>query len=597
MIGNCRSAALVCRSGSIDWLCLPRFDGAACFAAILGTSQNGRWLLAPVDERATSTRQYRDGGLVLETTWATSTGTARVIDFMPVDGERVGVMRMVEGLEGSVAFAEELVIRFDYGRTIPWVSNVDGNLRAIAGPDLLLRRSPIEVEGVNMHSEAKFTVHKGESIPFSLDHGASHLPPPAAMDVRDALVLTDAFWHAWARDCDDAGELAPLVRRSLLVLKGLSYLPTGGIVAAPTTSLPERIGGERNWDYRFCWARDATYVLTALMNAGYRDEALAWREWIHRAIAGTPEQLQIMYGLSGERRLHEHELPWLPGYENSSPVRIGNAASEQFQLDVYGELAGAFDDGFRQGIFAEPIDAGEGYADSMQVLFLGHLEKIWNTPDEGIWEIRGEPRHFVHSKVMAWLAFRRAADQTHNHASNEHRQRWAALADQIHAQVCEQGVDKDGQHFVQSYGSRELDASLLVVTLSGFLPKSDVRVINTVEGIESRLRVQGLVRRYDTGSGVDGLEAGEGMFLACSFWLVENYVMLGRMDDARKLFNELVALCNDVGLLAEEYDPVAKRQLGNFPQAFSHVALVNAAYSIARAKSSIEHSHAPNHLS
>ncbi|TCV94107.1 GH15 family glucan-1,4-alpha-glucosidase [Luteibacter rhizovicinus] len=580
MIGNCRSAALVCRDGSIDWMCVPRFDSAACFAALLGTEEHGRWLIAPADVQAKSTRRYRDGGLVLETEWVTTTGRARVVDFMPIDGEAVGIVRIVEGLEGSVDFATDLVIRFDYGCSIPWVvKQDDGSTRAVAGPDLLILRSPVGLEGKDFHSVADFTVAHGESIPFVLGYGQSHLEAPPALDPYDALEKTESFWEAWSSRCNGTGEWSDIVRRSLVTLKGLSYLPTGGLVAAPTTSLPEHIGGARNWDYRFCWARDATYMLTALVNAGYHDEASAWRDWVRRAIAGTPDQLQVLYGLAGERRLHEHELDWLPGYEGSLPVRIGNAAAEQFQLDIFGELVGAFDHALRNGVDMKPED------DSVQALFLDHLAGIWRNPDEGIWEIRGEPQHFVHSKVMAWLAFRRAADQKREGRDPALIRKWTEIANEIHADICANGVHPEHGYFVQAYGSEHLDASLLLATLTDFLPPDDPRIRKTVEAIEQHLMVEGFVRRYDTLSGIDGLPPGEGEFLPCSFWLVENYVALGRFDDARELFKRLVALCNDVGLLSEEYDPRSGRLLGNFPQAFSHVALVNAAFSIAHAKS------------
>jgi GH15 family glucan-1,4-alpha-glucosidase len=579
MIGNCLSAALVCRDGSIDWLCLPRFDRGACFAALLGTCDHGRWLMTPEDPGAKATRRYRDGGLVLETVWEGAGGSARVIDFMPVDGDTVGVIRIVEGLSGSLRFRSELVIRFDYGRTVPWVVRLDdGAMRAVAGPDLLVLRSPVAHEGKNLHSEACFEVGTGQSVPFVMTYGLSHLGLPVELDAYDALERTETFWAEWSDRCNDSGEWSEIVRRSLVTLKGLSYLPTGGIVAAPTTSLPEKIGGSRNWDYRFCWARDATYVLTAFVNAGYHDEAIAWREWVRRAIAGTPDQLQVMYGLSGERRMHEHELAWLPGYENSGPVRIGNAAAEQFQLDIFGEIAGAFDHAFRNGVKLHRTD-------EVQELFLGHLAKIWRNPDEGIWEIRGEPQHFVHSKIMAWLAFRRAADQPMEVRHAKLQAKWAAEAEAIRADVLARGVHPEHGYLVQAYGSVELDASLLIALLTGFLDRDDPRFLNTVRAVEKELLVDGFVLRYDTGSGVDGLEPGEGVFLACSFWLVENYVMLGRMDDAETLFRRLIALRNDVGLLAEEYEPRACRMLGNFPQAFSHVALINAAFSLAHARS------------
>jgi GH15 family glucan-1,4-alpha-glucosidase len=577
MIGNCRSAALVGRDGSIDWLCAPRFDSAACFAALLGTPEHGRWLLAPAGE-ARAERRYRDGGLVLETLWRGAGGAARVIDFMPVDGDTVGIVRIVEGLRGRLDLRSELVVRFDYGCTVPWVSrHDDGTLTAVAGPDLLALRAGVESHGEGRSTVAEFTVGEGERVAFALTYGASHLPLPPPLDAQAALAATEAFWNDWSSRCAGAGEWSAMVKRSLVTLKGLSYLPTGGIVAAPTTSLPECVGGTRNWDYRYCWTRDATYTLSALVNAGYHEEARAWRDWVRRAIAGTPEQLQVLYGLAGERSLEERELPWLPGYEGSRPVRVGNAASMQFQLDIFGELVGAFDHEIENGTHFV------GAASDLQVLFLGHLEQVWQEPDEGIWEIRGEPRHFVHSKIMAWLAFRRAADAQMPAALAAHQARWSALADRIHAEVCAKGVDPEGGYFVQSYGSPAVDASLLLAVLVGFLPPQDERIVRTVQAVERRLLVDGLVNRYDTGTGVDGLPAGEGSFLACSFWLAENYVMLGRLDEARALFERLAALCNDVGLLAEEYDPRSGRMLGNFPQAFSHVALVNTAFRLARA--------------
>jgi GH15 family glucan-1,4-alpha-glucosidase len=587
MLGNCRSAALVSRNGSIDWLCLPRFDSAACFAALLGDEGNGHWRLGPCDADASCQRAYLDGSLVLETEWRTSTGRARVLDFMPFAGDQVGVTRIVEGLEGEVDFESLLTIRFDYGSAIPWVARTDARtMTAVAGPDLLVLRTPVEVVGKNMHSESRFTVREGDHIPFVMAWGPSHLPPPDTPDPRQALHESLAFWRDWSGRCNGSGEWSDIVRRSLVVLKGLSYLPTGGIVAAPTTSLPEQLGGERNWDYRFCWARDATFVLSALVNAGYHDEAAAWREWVRRAVAGSPEQLQVLYGLAGERRLEEYELPWLAGYEGAQPVRVGNAASAQFQLDIFGELVGAFSHAVRNGVALQPE------ADEVQTVFLEHLASIWRQPDEGIWEIRGEPRHFVHSKVMAWLAFQRAAEQDRTGRDPDFVHRWRAVADEIKADILEKGVDPERGCFTQSYGSTEVDASLLLVTLTDFLPPDDPRVAATVRAVEKDLLVDGFVRRYDTRSGVDGLPPGEGQFLACSFWLVENYVRLGRMDEARAMFDRLVSLANDVGLLAEEYDPHAKRLLGNFPQAFSHVALVNAAFSLAHGYSATADVHA-----
>jgi len=590
MLGNCRSAALVSRDGSIDWLCVPRFDSAACFAALVGDESNGRWRIAPSDPDATCERHYIDGSLVLETEWRCATGRARVIEFMPFAGEQGGVTRIVEGIEGRVDFESVLTIRFDYGSALPWVSRLDEQtITAVAGPDLLVVRSPIAVEGEGMHSVARFAVSAGDSVPFVMAWGPSHLPPPEALDARQELKDSLAFWENWSGRCNDSGEWSDIVRRSLIVLKGLSYLPTGGIVAAPTTSLPEQLGGQRNWDYRFCWARDATFVLSALVNAGYHDEASAWREWVRRAVAGSPGQLQVLYGLAGERRLEEFELPWLSGYEGAKPVRVGNAASAQFQLDIFGELVGAFDHALRHGVALQPD------ADDVQSVFLEHLESIWRHPDEGIWEIRGEPRHFVHSKVMAWLAFQRAAEQDRDGRDPGFTRRWRGVADEIKADILAKGVDPVRGCLTQSYGSTELDASLLLVTLTDFLPPDDPRIVATVRAIEEDLLVEGFVRRYDTRSGVDGLPPGEGEFLPCSFWLVENYVLLGRLDEARTLFTRLVGLSNDLGLLAEEYDPRSKRLLGNFPQAFSHVALVNAAFSLAHGYSATADSHASPH--
>jgi GH15 family glucan-1,4-alpha-glucosidase len=587
MLGNCRSAALVARNGSIDWLCLPRFDSASCFAALLGTEDNGRWRIAPADPDAECRRAYLDGSLVLETEWRTATGRARVIDFMPFAGDQVGVTRIVEGLEGRVDFEAVLTIRFDYGNAVPWVTRVDDTtLTAVAGPDLLVVRSPVAVEGEGLHSIARFKVEKGDSIPFAMAWGPSHLPPPEALDAHVALRDSLAFWRGWSDRCNGAGEWSDIVRRSLVVLKGLSYLPTGGIVAAPTTSLPEQFGGERNWDYRFCWARDATFVLSALVNAGYHDEASAWRDWVRRAVAGSPDQLQVLYGLAGERRLEEFEVPWLQGYEGARPVRIGNAASTQFQLDIFGELVGAFAHAVRHGVVWQNI------ADSVQTVFLEHLASIWRQPDNGIWEIRGEPRHFVHSKVMAWLAFQRASEQDRAADEQGLARRWRAIADEIRADILAKGVDPERGCFTQSYGSKELDASLLLVTLTDFLPPDDPRIAATVRAVEEDLLVEGFVRRYHTSTGVDGLPPGEGQFLPCSFWMVENYVLLGRLDDARELFTRLIGLTNDLGLLSEEYDPRSKRLLGNFPQAFSHVALINAAFSLARGYSATADVHA-----
>ncbi len=582
MLSDCRSSALVGRYGSVDWLCWPRFDSAACFAALLGTYEHGCWQIAPAAE-STTERRYRDHTLILETDFTTAGGVVRIVDCMPmVDTPQSDVpqslLRRVEGLKGTVSMRMSLTLRFDYGLTVPWLTrSADDEWTAIAGPDRVVLRSPVELQGRNLHSVAEFTINAGESLDFSLSYGRSHLPPPGRVDVPRAIAETEKEWTQWAGRSVDAGPWTDAVRRSLSVLRGLTYRPTGGIVAAPTTSLPESIGGPRNWDYRYCWVRDATLTLVALMNAGYYEEAAAWRTWLLRAVAGSADQLQIMYGIAGERLLPEREIPWLPGFADSKPVRIGNAASEQRQLDIYGEMADALSRA------AERLGPPpEVYGRTLRHGILDNLAKIWREPDEGIWEIRGEPQHFTHSKAMAWLAFHRAA-QTRLAADDEdHTVRWRAIADEIHADICAKAYDAEQGCFVQAYGSKDLDASLLLLTDIGFLPPEDPRIRGTVEAIEQRLLKNGLVLRYETSSGVDGLPAGEGAFLACSFWLVDNYARLGRLDDARALFERLLALRNDLGLLSEEYDMKAGRMLGNFPQAFSHVALINSAFNLAR---------------
>jgi GH15 family glucan-1,4-alpha-glucosidase len=576
MIGDMRTAALVGRDGSIDWLCFPRFDSAACFAALLGTSDNGRWLIAPVAE-AKVKRRYRDGSLVLETVFTTQTGQVSLIDFMPVEGENCSVIRLVVGRKGSVRMATDLVIRFDYGISVPWVNRRDDTtVTAIAGPNMLVLRSPVRVRGKDLRSQARFTVKAGQTVPFTLTRASSHLPPPPPLDTAEALASTDAFWKEWSGSCRYKGRWLPHVRRSLITLKALSYRPTGGIVAAATTSLPEQIGGPRNWDYRYCWLRDATFTLLAFLNAGYKDEADAWQNWLLRSVAGSPQQIQTMYGVAGERRLDEWQLDWLCGYENSTPVRVGNAAALQLQLDIYGEIADVLAQASKGGLPEAPRQR------EIRNAFLDHLEKTWREPDEGIWEIRGPPQHFVYSKAMAWVAFDRAAHSNSGSVSRQRRRHWQKVADEIHADVCRHGVDPERRCFVQSYGSDLMDASLLLLPIVGFLPPSDARLRRTFTEIEKRLISGGLVMRYETESGVDGLPPGEGAFLACSFWLVNAYLLSGRPKKAHALFNRLLALCNDVGLLAEEYDSRSKRMLGNFPQAFSHVALVNAALNLAR---------------
>ncbi|NIF18458.1 glycoside hydrolase family 15 protein [Pantoea sp. Cy-639] len=579
LIGNCRSAALVNRDGALDWLCLPRFDAPAVFAALLGNEENGRWRIAPSDPVERSTRRYLDDTLVLETTWITASGRARVLDCMPL-GERNTVLRIVEGLAGETAFEMDLVLRFDYGRSVPWIEKLDPlTLSAVAGPDRLILRSSTEVHGRDHHSVARFRVRTGERQVFSLSHQPSHLPLLPGSDADRDLAQTIAQWQAFAARCPEVGPYSNLVRRSLLTLKAMTYAPTGGMVAAVTTSLPERLGGERNWDYRYCWLRDATMTLLALMNLGYFDEAQAWREWLLRSVAGNPEQMQIMYGLAGERDLPEFDLPWLPGYEHSQPVRVGNAAAGQLQLDIYGELADAMSQAIKGGLPRHPRSS------AIARLILPYLESVWREPDEGLWEVRGGRQQFVHSKVMAWVAFDRAASLAETTEEDRGRgQHYRQVADAIHQEVCAYGLDADGQFFVQAYGSRELDASLLQIALTGFLPADDPRFLRTLAQIERRLLRNGLLLRYDSDNCGDGLTPGEGTFLVCSFWLTDVYVLLGRSDEARALYERLTGLCNDLGLLAEQYDPQAKRMLGNFPQAFSHIGIINTALNLHRAQ-------------
>jgi GH15 family glucan-1,4-alpha-glucosidase len=564
MLGDCRSAALVGRDGS----------------ALLGTPDNGRWRLAPTGDCSVE-RRYRDHTLILETDFTTVDGSVRVIDCMPTIEGPQSIVRRVEGLRGRVCMRLELSLRFDYGLTIPWLTRTAADeWTAIAGPDRVLIRSPVPLLGRDLHSVAEFVVEAGQHVDFCISHGRSHLPPPPRVDVAEAIAATEREWTLWSGRCADAGPWTDAVRRSVSLLRGLTYRPTGGIVAAPTTSLPESIGGPRNWDYRYCWVRDATLTLVALMNAGYYEEAADWRQWLLRAVAGSAEQLQIMYGIAGERLLPEREIPWLAGFADSKPVRIGNAASEQRQLDIYGEMANAL------GRAAEKLGPPpEAYGRTLRRGILDDLAKIWREPDAGIWEIRGPPQHFTHSKAMAWLAFHRSAEAHATADDPEHARRWRRIADEIHADICARAWNAEIGSFVQAYGSTELDASLLLLSEIGFLPVDDPRIRGTVEAIEKRLLRDGLVLRYETGSGVDGLPEGEGAFLACSFWLVDNYARLGRLDDARSLFEKLLGLCNDVGLLSEEYDMKNGRMLGNFPQAFSHVALINSAFTLSRALS------------
>ena len=583
LIGDCETAALVSKSGSIDWLCWPRFDSDACFAALLGDTNNGRWLIAPAQGNPRTTRRYRPNTLILETSFVTAEGEALLIDFMPLRGRASHLVRFVVGKRGSVSMTTELIIRFDYGASVPWVKRTEaGDLLAISGPDMLVLRTPIELRGEGLTTVGDFTVAAGQTIAFVLTYAASHLPLPEPIDPQVALRQTQSFWEDWASIHQSTGAYADAVVRSLITLKALTYEPTGGIVAAPTTSLPEQIGGPRNWDYRFCWLRDATLTLLAFMNGGYYDEARSWRDWLLRAAAGSPSQIQIMYGLAGEKRLAEWEIPWLSGYEGAKPVRIGNAASGQLQIDVFGEVMDAFHQARVGGLQV----LAEGW--NFQRALLSHLEKIWSSPDEGIWEVRGGRQHFTYSKVMAWVAFDRAIKDAEAFGLEAPVDRWRKLRADIHAEVCEKAFNPRVGAFVQAYGSEHLDASALLIPVVGFLPPEDARVRCTVEAIERRLVRNGVVLRYDTAVTEDGLPPGEGAFLACSFWLADAYVLLGRDEDARRLFERLLSLRNDLGLLSEEYDPAAKRLLGNFPQAFSHIALVNTAHNLERAEKPCE---------
>ena len=576
LIGDCRSAALVSRGGSIDWLCWPRFDSPACLAALLGDASHGRWLIAPVSAATRSTRSYRDGSLVLETVFATPTGEVALVDFMPIGGG--AVVRMIEGRRGRVAMRLELVLRFDYGAVVPWVTQLPERqgILAVAGPEQVVLHSPVRLRGQGLTTVARFSVAAGETLAFTLAHGPSHEARPEIASASTALEETEAFWRRWQAHGRVDGPYAALVRRSLLTLKALTYAPTGGMVAAPTTSLPEQPGGSRNWDYRYCWLRDAALALRAFMPAGYFDEARAWRDWLHRALAGSPSQVRIMYGVAGERRLPEWEAEWLPGFAvagfgGARPVRIGNGAAEQVQHDIFGVVMQALFDARAGGLWADP----ESWR--LQCALIDHLAGTWEMPDEGIWEVRGGRRHFTFSKVMAWVALDRSIAAAERFGLTAPPAQWRALRQRIHEAVCAGGIDPGRGCFVQSFGASALDASLLQIPLVGFLPADDPRMVATVAAIEGELMPQGLVLRYDTRLAADGLPPGEGAFLACSFWLVEVYVLQGRMDEARALFASLAGLCNDVGLLAEEYDPVAGRMLGNFPQAFSHAALIAAA--------------------
>jgi GH15 family glucan-1,4-alpha-glucosidase len=584
LVGDGKTAALISHEGSVDWLCWPRFDSGACFAALLGSDEHGSWRLAPaVDGPVTRTRRYRDGTLILETDHETAEGAVTVIDFMPPGNGASQLVRIVEGKRGTVPMSMKLTLRFDYGLSVPWVTRLSHGhgIKAVVGPDTVVLRTPVQMRGENMHTVAEFTVSEGERIPFVLAYSASHERAPAAKDPFAALEHTERHWREWIAQCRVTGRYAEPIRRSLITLKALAYEPTGGIVAAPTTSLPERLGGSRNWDYRFCWLRDATITLLALMRCGFYDEARAWRIWLERALAGSPAQAQILYGVAGERRVPEMELPWLPGYEGARPVRIGNKAVGQLQLDVYGEVMNALHLARVGGLHADEA------VWSLQCVMLEHLATVWAEPDEGLWEVRSGPRQFTFSKVMAWVAFDRAIRSAEKFKLSGPVAEWRALRERIHADVCEKGWNAQRRTFTQVYGGDALDASLLLMPLLGFLPPTDPRIAATTAAIEQDLMFEGFVRRYHTHEVDDGLPPGEGTFLACSFWLVDNLALQGRMDEAHAMYERLVGLVNDVGLLSEEFDPQTKRFTGNFPQAFSHVALVHTGLNLMRHEESI----------
>jgi GH15 family glucan-1,4-alpha-glucosidase len=577
LIGDCETAALVGKDGSLDWLCLPRFDSGACFAALLGTPEHGRWQIAPAGEVRKVSRRYREGTIILETTFETDEGVVTLIDGMAIRAEQPVLIRCVRGDRGQVLMKLHLVLRFDYGSIVPWVTELEeGGIRAIAGPDTVFVRTQVPLQGENHSTIAEFTVAEGQQVPFMLSWRASHERDQRFGDPMRLLRKAESAWRKWSKGCECAGPWGEQMLRSLLTLKALTFAPTGGVVAAPTMSLPEQLGGVRNWDYRLCWIRDATFTLYALMAAGYKEEAQAWRQWLLRAAAGNPDKLQIMYGLGGERRLMEWEVDWLPGYEGSRPVHVGNGAYQQFQLDVYGELLDAMYQSRRVGLPLEPA------AWDLEKAIVSFLESAWKQPDEGIWEVRGPRRHFTHSKVMAWVAFDRAIKMVEKLDVEGPVNRWRTLRDTVHNEVCTQGFDSNKNSFVQHYGSTEPDASLLMIPLVGFLPADDPRVAGTVACIERELLHDGFVQRYKTHPEIDGLPPGEGVFLPCTFWLADNYVMLGRQKEAERVFERLLGLCNDVGLISEEYDPQTGRLVGNFPQAFTHVGLINTAMNLRR---------------
>jgi GH15 family glucan-1,4-alpha-glucosidase len=583
LIGDCETAALVGRDGSIDWLCWPAFDSDACFAALLGTHSNGRWLITPAAEVAKSSRRYWDNTLILETRFETAGGTVALIDFMPPRGNASDVVRLVRGVTGTVKLRMQLVIRFGFGADIPWVKRTDdGALLAICGSDMAVLRTPVETRGEDMTTVADFEVSEGETIPFVLTYGPSHLPLPGPINPADALQQTEDFWTEWCSHCTYRGDNADIVVRSLITLKALTYRPTGGMVAAPTTSLPEKLGGKRNWDYRFCWLRDATFTLLALMNSGYTEEASAWHNWLLRAVAGAPARMQIMYGIMGQRRLLEWEANWLPGYEGAQPVRVGNAAHAQLQLDVYGELM----DAFHQARMAE-LKLDDGTWD-LECAVLEHLAEVWDQPDHGIWERRGDGRHYVSSKVMTWVAFDRAIKSAERFGFDAPLDRWRGLRDAICRDVCDRGFDAGQNAFVESYGSQRLDASILLLPAVGFLPASDPRVRGTVAAIERHMMRDGFVLRHDPREVSDEKQPIEGAFLACTLWLADAHVLAGDLDKARELFDRVAAVANDLGLLAEEFDSGAGRQTGNFPQALTHIALINTAHNLSSAKKPVD---------
>lgn len=579
LIGDCETAALVGRDGSIDWLCWPAFDSDACFAAILGTHKNGRWLVAPAEAATATSRRYLGDTLILETRFETKSGTVALIDFMPPRGKASDIVRLVRGVSGAVKMRMQFVIRFGFGADIPWVRRCkDGSLLAVAGQDMTVLRTPVETRGEDLTTVAEFEVKAGDTVPFVLTYGPSHLDPPAPIDPEVALQETETFWKEWCSHCTHDGDFRDLVVRSLITLKALTFDPTGGIVAAPTTSLPEKLGGARNWDYRFCWLRDATFTLLALMNSGYTEEALAWHNWLLRAAAGSPANMQIMYGIWGQRRLLEWEAGWLDGYEGAQPVRVGNAAHAQLQLDVYGELI----DAFHQSRMARLKLDDESWA--LECAVVNHLAEVWDHPDHGIWERRGQPRHYVFSKVMTWVAFDRAIKSAETFGFKAPLLHWRTLREAIHRDVCNNGFDAEANAFVESYGSKLLDASVLLLPAVGFLPASDPRIRGTIAAVEKHLIRDGFVLRHDPREVSEEQQPIEGAFLACSLWLADAYVLSGDLDKAQELFDRMAALANDVGLLAEEYDSVARRQTGNFPQALTHIALINTAHNLSAAR-------------